>query len=224
MTYKVAHTLDGRVATRSGASRWITGARARKASHELRANHDAIAVGVGTVLADDPQLTCRVVVRGKAGHDPIRIVVDSQLRTPVDAAVVRVAAESSAESWIVCASGASDEREAALRAAGAKVERVPAGPDGRVAVPLMLARLAELGIETLLLEGGPTLAGAFLSARRIDRWISFIAPKVIGDAEATPMLFGPAVATLGGALELEDLTVVRVGSDLMLEARPRFVE
>jgi diaminohydroxyphosphoribosylaminopyrimidine deaminase/5-amino-6-(5-phosphoribosylamino)uracil reductase len=213
---KTATTLDGHVATRSGDARWVSGEAARREGHRLRDACDAILVGVGTVLADDPSLDCRGV---PAGRDPVRVVLDSRLRTPPGARVVALTASSPAPTLIVATPGAPVRRERALAAAGAEVMRLPADAGGRVSLPALLAWLHERELQSLLLEGGPTLAGAFFAARLVDRVVAFIAPKLLGDAGAKPVLAGPAVAKMSDAVALEGVELRRVGEDLMLSGR-----
>ena len=154
---KLAMTLDGRVATRDGVSKWITSAEARNAGHILRNRCDAIAVGVGTVLADDPSLTCRL----DGGRDPVRIVFDSHYRTPTDARVVKLVEEGSAETWVIgCQSEAGDRQAQELAARGVKIIGV-AEDDGRISLPAAMDALGQNDIVSLLVEGGPTLHGAF---------------------------------------------------------------
>jgi diaminohydroxyphosphoribosylaminopyrimidine deaminase/5-amino-6-(5-phosphoribosylamino)uracil reductase len=225
VTFKAAVTLDGRVAARSGDARWVTSERSRREGRLLRAMSQAIAVGVGTILSDDPQLTCRIP--GK--RDPIRVIVDSKLRTPPTARVVAEAARSKAPTWIITTPRAPAARARRLEDAGAQVLRVDAAA-GRVAVPALLHLLAQRRVVSLLLEGGPTLAGAFWQARLIDEVAIFVAPKVLGDAAALPLLRGPAVAAMSAATPLEGLRVRRLGDDMLLtgqvfsRARPPFAE
>lgn len=218
VTLKSAITLDGRVATRSGHSRWVTGESARRRGHRLRDRHDAIVVGVGTVLADDPQLTCRGV---PGGRDPVRVVVDSRLRTTPDARVVRATAGSEAPTWLITSSGSDPRRVEAMRAAGAEVLEVESTADGGDDLDLhaVLRELSRRSILSVLVEGGPRLAGAFWRAQLVDRMVLFIAPKVIGDSQALPMIDGPAVATLDQARDLRDVKVGRAGEDLVVEGR-----
>ncbi len=215
ITFKAAITLDGRVAARSGDSRWVTGEEARLEGHRLRDANDVILVGVGTVLADDPTLTCRGVPRGR---DPIRVVVDSRLRTPTTAKVVAAAAGSTAPTWIVTTHAAPQRRAAALEAAGAQVLRVD-DEGGRVAPAALLRLLGERELMSVLLEGGPTLAGSFWSAGLVDRVVVFLAPKLLGDPRALPMLAGLPVAAMAGATRLLGVETRRVGEDLMVAGR-----
>jgi len=215
VTFKAAITLDGRVAARGGDSRWVTGEAARREGHRLRATHDAIMVGVGTVLRDNPTLTCREV---RGGRDPVRVVVDSRLRTPVDSRVIRAAAGSPAPTLVMTTPGASRRRERALVAAGAAVLRVPG--EGRVAIPALVTALAERGVTSLLLEGGPTLAGSFWAAGVVDRVVAFLAPKLLADPRALPMLAGPPAGAMAAAVELARTRVRRVGNDIMISGAP----
>ncbi|MGH6720408.1 MAG: bifunctional diaminohydroxyphosphoribosylaminopyrimidine deaminase/5-amino-6-(5-phosphoribosylamino)uracil reductase RibD [Alphaproteobacteria bacterium] len=188
VTLKVAATLDGRIATRTGASRWITGASARRQAHLLRAGHDAVAVGIGTVLADDPALTCRLP--GLADRSPVRVVFDGALRLPPTSQLVRTAGATPL--WVVTREG-TDGR--ALAAAGAEIIAVPPGHDGRLDLLAALAALARRGVTRLLVEGGAALATAFVAAGRVDRLAWFTAPSLLG-ADARPAI---------GALERNDV-------------------
>lgn len=218
VTLKAAITLDGRVAARSGDARWITGPQARAEAHRLRDTHDAVLVGVGTVLSDDPRLDCRGVRRGR---DPLRVVVDSRLRTPPRAQVVALARSSSAPTWIVTTrAGARDgARARALERAGASVIAV-ASRGGRVKISALLELLAGRGVCSLLVEGGPTLAGALWRERLVDQLVCFVAPKLIGDAAALPLLQGSGrVDRIAEAVPLEQVQVRRRGDDLEVSGR-----
>lgn len=174
VSLKLALSLDGRIASRTGASRWVTGEEARAKVHELRAERDAVAVGVGTAIADDPRLTVRHV----PGASPIRVVFDSQLRLPPTSKLVVTAPD--VPTWIVTALDAPAEAEAALRERGVDVLRVPRSSEGRVAMDAALAALAEQGIVSLLVEGGAELAGSLLATRLADELHGFIAPLLLG--------------------------------------------
>jgi len=176
---KTATSLDGRIATAAGKSRWITGEAARARGHLLRAQFDAILVGAGTVAADDPELTCRLP--GLEDRSPVRIVMDSRLRTPVDARVIATAGV--VPTWVIAAEGADRAdraRAAALEKAGAEVIEVAADGDGRPAVDAVLHALAGRGITRLLVEGGSEVTSAFLRAGRVDRLAWFRAARVLG--------------------------------------------
>lgn len=211
VTWKAALTLDGRVATRQGEARWITGSAARREGHHLRATHDAIVVGIGTVLKDNPELTCRIA----GGRDPIRVIVDSRLRTPPEAKVLKVLRRSPAPTWIVTTATSSQRKAQALVRAGAEVLRVPA-KSGRVSLLHLLRTLAQAQILSLLLEGGPALAGGFWQEGLVDRVAFFIAPLILADPAALPLAYGAAVRRLAAGRRLEALSLRQLGQDLMV--------
>lgn len=214
VTLKSALTLDGRVATRTGDARWVSGSESREAGHRMRATHDVIMVGVGTVLADDPQLTCRAA---KGGRDPMRVIVDSQLRTPPRAKIVRAVDGSRAPTVIITTRRAPAERLRLLEEAGAEVLRVNSRR-GRVLLLAGLYALKQRGVLSVLVEGGPTFAGGLWKERLVDRVETFIAPKVLGDPEALPMLFGPRVGRMQQAVPV-DGRVRMVGDNILLSGR-----
>jgi diaminohydroxyphosphoribosylaminopyrimidine deaminase/5-amino-6-(5-phosphoribosylamino)uracil reductase len=215
VVFKSALTLDGRVAARSGDARWVTGDEARRQAHRLRNTHDAIAVGVGTVLADDPRLTCRDV---RGGRDPVRVVVDSGLGTPPAARVVSAAETSAAPTWIFCSERAGRQRQRALERAGARVIRLP-GDTRQVDLRALVCALAEREITSLLLEGGPRLAGAFWQLELVDRVVAFVAPRVLADPGGLPMLVGGAADRMSAATDLTGVRVRRVGRDIMISGQ-----
>jgi diaminohydroxyphosphoribosylaminopyrimidine deaminase/5-amino-6-(5-phosphoribosylamino)uracil reductase len=220
VTLKAAATLDGFIGdrqekSRRGQQRWITGNAARAHAHALRAQHDAILVGVGTVLADDPRLTVRLP-KGKPSH-PLRIVLDSQLRTPPDAAMF---GEKSQPPLLVAAQELRlhrglRTRQRALEAAGAEIWFAPTTPDGRIALPPLLRRLARREIQSLLLEGGSRVHGAFVAAGLVDSVALFLAPRLVGAGVSIVEGAGldwRAPATLG------PLSVRVLGDDVLLTA------
>ncbi|OYQ31783.1 riboflavin biosynthesis protein RibD [Niveispirillum lacus] len=198
VTLKLATSLDGRVATATGHSQWITGPDSRARGHLLRAHHDAILIGIGTALADDPELTCRLP--GLAGANPVRVVLDSHLRLPLTAKLVRGAA-TIAPTWVVTLTGADSAKAAALDAAAVRVLRVDADKDGRLPVQGALTALAGQGITRLLVEGGPTVATAFLKAGVVDQVEWFRAPLLIG-GDGLPAVGHLDVDLLAQALRL----------------------
>lgn len=215
VTSKSAITLDGKIATRSGASRWITGEAARAAGHQLRHANDAILVGIGTVVQDDPQLTTRLP--GRRGANPLRIVVDSTLRLSPAAQVADVEAER--RTLIVTTEQAEVAKVKTVEARGVEVIRLPACGAGRVNLDALCAVLGERGIASVLVEGGAVLTAALLRQRLIDKMVFFVAPKIIGGDGVSA--FGPCgIDTMEQALPLRDLTSRQVGDDLMLEAYP----
>lgn len=209
VTLKLAATLDGKIATTSGASRWITGPAARQLVHRLRNENDAVMVGAGTVLADNPQLTCRV----RGGRDPLRVIVDGRLRIPLDAAVLT---KASAPGTLIATVASRGRKLKALQARGAAVLVAP-GRDGHVSLPRLLRALARRGVSSVLLEGGATLAAAALRARVVDRLMLFLAPKVIG-ADGLDMLGMLGVRALPSAPALRIIRVDRIGDDLLVDA------
>ena len=172
---KLATTLDGKIATGKGESQWITGPEARRAAHAMRGRHDAVLVGVGTVLADDPELTCRL--DGFRAAKLVRVVVDSHLRTPFLSKLVRDAAEHPL--WILHRNGADPLRRKALEGAGVKLIELPACPAG-VDLSAGVKALAKHGLTRVLVEGGGTIAAGMLRARLVDRLSWFHAPAVMG--------------------------------------------
>jgi len=210
-TLKLACTLDGKVGTAGGESRWITGERARAHVHRMRDEHDAVMVGVGTVLADDPKLT----TRRRGGRDALRIVVDSRGRTPPTAHVI--AQESAAGCLIAVTERAPGRRLDALRQAGAEVLVLPAR-GGRVDLHELWKALGGRGLLSVLIEGGPALAASALREGIIDKLALFVAPKVLFGNEALPVFGGRSVRRLAEAAELHIRRVRRIGPDLLIEA------
>ncbi len=210
--YKAATSLDGKTAASDGSSKWITGEEARRDVQRIRGQVDAICVGVGTVLADDPRLTSRA---GGRCRPLVRVVVDSNARTPLYSRVL----SNDAPTVIATALDPSHPRVVALKGAGATVLSAPAG-DGKVLLPAMLQELARQGIMSLLLEGGPTLAGTFLSESLIDRFVFYVAPKLVGGNGAHASLDGWGVRSIEDAFELQIEEIRRVGADLRVTACP----
>ncbi|AEO48343.1 5-amino-6-(5-phosphoribosylamino)uracil reductase / diaminohydroxyphosphoribosylaminopyrimidine deaminase [Rhodospirillum rubrum F11] len=176
VTLKAATTLDGRIATAGGDSQWITGPQARRYGHLLRADHDAIAIGLGTALADDPLLSCRLA--GLEDRSPLRVVFDSALALPLGGALVRSA--DRLPLWIITTAAATAARRQALVERGAEILEVEADPRGRPTIAGALSALAGQGVTRLLVEGGGHLAAAFLAADLVDRLAWFRAARLIG--------------------------------------------
>jgi diaminohydroxyphosphoribosylaminopyrimidine deaminase/5-amino-6-(5-phosphoribosylamino)uracil reductase len=174
VSLKLAVSLDGRIATRTGASKWVTGPEARAKVHELRSGMDAVAVGIGTVVADDPRLTVREV----EGRSPVRVVFDTRLRTPFSARLVGTALETA--TWVITSVDASPAVEQSLFDHGVQVLRVPPSAEGRIDVNAALRTLAQRGIVSLMVEGGAELAGSVLAARLADELHVFVSPILLG--------------------------------------------
>jgi diaminohydroxyphosphoribosylaminopyrimidine deaminase / 5-amino-6-(5-phosphoribosylamino)uracil reductase len=174
VTLKLALSLDGRIASRTGASKWVTGPEARARVHLLRAQHDAVIIGVGTALADDPRLT----VRDAPGNSPLRVVFDTKLRLPIASQLVQTARE--VPTWVVCTTDAGSSPEEQLLERGVEVVRAPASSEGRIDPIAALRLLAARGVVTAMVEGGAELAGSVLAGTVVDELHAFIAPILLG--------------------------------------------
>ena len=213
LTLKAAASLDGKIATRSGQSRWITGVAARNAGHRFRNTVDAILVGVETVLKDDPLLTARP--GGDAGKPLVRIVLDSRLRTPSHA---RVLAPCQGSSTIVATTGAAPlDKEEALRETGAEIIRGEADPQGRVSLAPLLESLGSRGVRHILVEGGGRVHGSFIREGLADRLLYFLAPLVVGDHEAPDAVSGLDEEELQSLPGLFNVTHEVIGADLLIQ-------
>jgi diaminohydroxyphosphoribosylaminopyrimidine deaminase / 5-amino-6-(5-phosphoribosylamino)uracil reductase len=213
VVFKSAMTLDGKVATRTGDSRWISGEMSRARTHRWRAEADAVAVGIGTALSDDPMLTARIE---GVSRQPRRVVFDSEARLPLDSALVRSAAE--VPLLLVCSRAARRTAVQAIEAAGADVI-VASGENEAARVVKALDELGLREIQLLLLEGGPHLAGAFLEAGEIDEARIFVAPIMSGGREARTALEGQGIEQIAGALRARDTDVERIDDDVLITAR-----
>ncbi len=208
ITLKYAMTLDGKIATADGDSKWITGEEARTYAHRLRRQHDAVLVGIGTVLADDPELTTRLV----QGKNPVRVVLDSHLRISLMATVLNPAAET-----IVFADEGADAVKGQALAALPNVEvvRLPAA-DGRLPAERVVQELAQRGITSVLVEGGSAVHGAFFDAGLADRVCAFIAPKLIGGARALTPVGGAGAGLVEAGWQLREVETIALGQDVLL--------
>ncbi len=209
LSLKLAASLDGRTAMASGESQWITAAPARADVHRLRAAAGSVMTGVATILADDPQLSARD--QGFAVRQPDRIVVDTRARVPLTARVW--GGEEARRYWIV------GERPAAAPD-GVDVLHVARAADGAIDLPAVLDALAARGVNEILLECGPRLAGAFLLQGLVDEVVAYLAPTLLGH-EARPFAWLPGLERLAQRLEFEFVDTRRVGADLRLQLRPR---
>ena len=220
---KWAMTLDGRIAAERGDSRWISSEESRQRVHELRSRVDAVVVGLGTVLKDDPLLTCRL----PGGRNPRRIVLDSLARLPLDCNLVRTASE--AKVLVAVSEVAPHERTDALQAAGCRVLRIrspgfrpppesvaPSRADGGVDLRQVLAELSRIDLTNVLIEGGRELLTSAFKARVVDEVWTFVAPKCIGGRDAPAPLADLGLRVMQDALELEELTYSRHGRDMLI--------
>jgi len=211
VTVSYAQTLDGRLATATGSSQWISAPESLRFSHELRAKHDAIMVGVGTACKDDPRLTVRLV----AGQNPLRVVADSALRIPLTAAVL---AEGAASGTVLAVTDrAPAAKRDKVRALGATVLCLPTNTGGRVDLVALLAALHDRGVGSVLVEGGAGMITALLRARLVDRLVGCVAPKILGAGiEAVGDL---GIRELARTLIVTDTSVIPYGVDLILDGR-----
>jgi diaminohydroxyphosphoribosylaminopyrimidine deaminase / 5-amino-6-(5-phosphoribosylamino)uracil reductase len=208
---KMAATLDGRIATRTGDARWVTGPEARARVHALRHALDAIMVGVGTVKADDPELTTRL--EEGSGVDATRIILDTHLRMPDTARMLRQA--SAAETWVVCGPAADPDNKKRLTDQGALILEADIA-DGRIDLEGLMRDLGARGVTSLLIEGGARVAAAALKAGVVDKAFFFYAPKILGGDDGVPMCSGPGPEKMKDSLPLHHMEVDRVGSDVLI--------
>ena len=207
---KMAATLDGRIATSSGDARWVTGAQARAFVHQLRHNMDAIMVGIGTVLADDPELSTRLEQGG--GIDPVRVILDSRLTISAEARLLNQL--STAETLIVCGPEAPEEKQLSLSEKGACLIQLPLVAD-RIDLKALMKELGARGLTSLLVEGGAQVAGAALNAGIVDKVHFFYAPKVMG-GEGIPICTGKGPEKMSECLPIRRTTVSRAGEDILI--------
>ncbi|HJV47345.1 MAG TPA: bifunctional diaminohydroxyphosphoribosylaminopyrimidine deaminase/5-amino-6-(5-phosphoribosylamino)uracil reductase RibD [Bacillota bacterium] len=212
VTIKTASTLDGKIATVTGSSRWITSGEAREQVHHLRNVYQAILVGVNTVIEDNPELTTRLP---DGGRNPIRVILDSKLRTPMDAKVI---IDRQAPTWIYTTFDAPEARKEELEQQGIKV--IPVCKGSRVEIPAVLSHLGEQGISSLLVEGGSQVNGAFLTAKAINKVICYLSPKLVGGLGAPTPYGGIGVQEMNQAVQITNFTVTQVGRDVCIEGYP----
>ena len=215
---KSALTLDGWTATSTGHSRWITGEKSRRFVHRLRAEMDAVMVGVGTVLADDPSLTTRL--GAGRGRDPVRVIVDTHLRTPPEARVV-TAGDSNAPTWIAVGRGVPSARLKRYERKGVTPLICPES-GGRVDLNALMDKLGSMSIASVLLEGGSTLTGSMIRGKLVDKFYVFQAPKILGGGDGVPMARGPGARSIEDCVRLKDLKLRRFGEDLLWVGYPDY--
>lgn len=214
---KYAMTLDGKIACATGDSKWVTGEAARTHVHELRKRYKGIMVGIGTVLADDPMLNCRIA----EGADPIRIVCDSRIRIPLDSQLVRTAHEIPV--ILACAKQkfeAEENEEKIKRLEDAGVTLVPTGSDGNVDLKELMQILGDRKIDSILLEGGGTLNASALEAGIVDKVYAYIAGKLIGGKGAPTPISGTGIQKMADAVQLKDIEIRQMGEDICVTGYP----
>jgi diaminohydroxyphosphoribosylaminopyrimidine deaminase/5-amino-6-(5-phosphoribosylamino)uracil reductase len=212
VTAKWAMTLDGRIASETGDSKWVTGEEARRHAHQTRNQADAVLVGIGTVLRDDPLLTCRL----PRGRNPRRIVLDSRARLPLDSRLVRSVAE--AEVIVATIATAPRKRIEALRAAGCTILKV-CSTGGRCSVADLVRQLGRMQVTNLMVESGEKVLSAFFKAGQVDRVMAYISPKLLGDGLSP--LSGLGLRRMNQALQLEEVSIRRLGSDVLVTGTVR---
>ncbi len=227
LTLKYAMTLDGKIASVSGDSRWVSGEASRELVMDMRSRADAVLVGSGTVEFDNPQLTVRGRVwrerGGGAGHRaPLRVVVDGGCRLPLGMALFKKIAAAdpevgAGEVVVACVGGVNPEGEAALLEAGVRVMALPAGAGGKVAMRALLEGLGRLGVNEVLCEGGAGLAAALLAEGVVDEVAVFVAPKLVGGMGATGPVGGKGAETMSGALGVKVKEWFSVGDDILVK-------
>lgn len=216
MTLSYAQTLDGRIATTRGSSQWISAPDSLAHAHRLRATHDVIMVGIGTVCTDDPRLTVRLA----EGADPLRVVVDSGLRIPLTAAVL--ADGAAAGTLLAVTDRAPADRCDAVRELGAEVLRLPSTASGRVDLTALLAALTGMRLGSVMVEGGAALLTSLLREQLVDRVCVCIAPKILG--RGTDAVGDLGITDLDRSLRLTDVTVAACGPDFVLDGRVGYPE
>jgi diaminohydroxyphosphoribosylaminopyrimidine deaminase/5-amino-6-(5-phosphoribosylamino)uracil reductase len=216
---KSAVTLDGKLATGTGHSRWVSGEKARQFVHRLRNGVDAILVGKGTVLADNPTLNTRLNNR-KSTHDPVRVVLDSRLEIPLDSRVINPSLGGPA--IVACAPKPDSRRVTEIRKIGADVWPLPM-KNGRICLISLLERLGKKNITSLLVEGGAEVNASFLvSENLVDRLMIIYAPKIVGGAKSPTLVGGPGVPVMDQAIQMDVETIRRLGDDILVEAVPKY--
>jgi diaminohydroxyphosphoribosylaminopyrimidine deaminase/5-amino-6-(5-phosphoribosylamino)uracil reductase len=216
VTLKAGMTLDGKLATASGESRWITGELSRREVHQLRGSVDAVLIGIGTVLADDPSLTARTGPRFEqlTPRQPLRIIVDSRLRTPFTAQVL--AQQDKAKTIMATTAVAPAARRSVLQKKGIEILTLPA-LQGRVSLRALLTQLGRRGIVSLLVEGGGEINAALLKAKLVNHVRLYLAPLLLGGQNAKGVIGGTSPARLAGAIALRHVVTRSVGHDVVVE-------
>lgn len=215
---KYAATLDGRIATRTGDSKWVSGPESRAYVHEIRHLVDGILVGIGTILADDPSLTTRI--ENMKGRDPRRIVLDSRLSIPETAGILHL--ESDSDTILVCGlldrtDGVLQAKKSRLTARGVTVLETPLA-GGQIDLNALMITLGAMGLSSVLIEGGSRVLSSALRSGIVNRVIAFYAPKLLGGDDGAPVCRGPGPEWMKDAIMLDNMTVHRRGDDLVIEA------
>ena len=211
---KIAESIDGKIATSKGRSKWITGENSRRYVHELRSSVDAVLTGIGTVLKDNPLLTSRI----RGGKNPYRIIVDTNLRIPLNAKVIKHKDHKTIIAAISKSKIQNPKKINKLKNLGVQVLIVKA-KNGKVDLKALMKELGKLNIMSLMIEGGSSINASALSDKVVDKVMFFIAPKIIGGADSITSVGGKSPALLKNALRINNLQIKKMGEDLLLEGR-----
>jgi len=211
ITIKFAQTLDGKIAAKDGSSRWISGPIARRFAHRLRTKHDAVLVGIGTVLSDNPLLTTRLI----KGKNPVRIVIDKNLRIPLCSDILKN--QKKVHTVIFAASGVAKRKAESLRLKGAEVIFLPLSGRGHIDLARIIRILYSKNIRSLLVEGGSRTIGGFIKAGLVDKLVAIIAPKILGDGIGP--VSGMRINNINSALKMVPERIKRAGDDIIYYAR-----
>lgn len=211
---KVAATLDGKMATREGESKWISGESSRRLVHRWRDQVDGVLVGIGTILRDNPMLTARI----KGGRDPFRIILDSQLRIPEDAKVI---GNTPSKLIVVTSEFAQRDKRERLEQKGVQVIVLDSEGE-RINLKTCLSKLGEIGMMSLLVEGGSQVNGSFLDKKLVDKFLFILSPKLMGDPQAPGIFGGEGVSKLQDSIILREVKIRRIGGDILIEGYPKY--
>jgi len=211
---KIAQTLDGKIATASGDSKWITGKRARRYVHKLRDEVDALLVGIGTVEKDDPSLDCRI----KGGRNPYRVVVDSSLQIPLTA---RLLGHEDNRTIIATTGKASRKKIDLLLSRGVRII-VTGDKDGKVDLKALMKELGGMDITSVMIEGGSSINASALSSGIVDKVLVFVAPRILGGVDSIPSIGGKSPLLIEHAVKLKKTSITTFGDDILLEAYTSF--
>ena len=213
ITLKYAMTIDGKIATSTGKSKWITGEAARQKVHEDRNRYMAVMAGVGTVMADNPELTCRLS-DGRTGRNPIRIICDTNLRTPLESRIAMTAKDIRTIIATACNDG---EKQRPYIEKGIELIVLPQR-DNHIDLAVLAQKLGEMGIDSVILEGGGTLSFSALKSGIVKRVQAYIAPKLFGGADAKTPVEGKGIDEVNECIRLTDTSVTKIGEDILLES------
>jgi diaminohydroxyphosphoribosylaminopyrimidine deaminase/5-amino-6-(5-phosphoribosylamino)uracil reductase len=215
VTLKAAATLDGKTASRSGDSKWISGEASREMVHRMRGEADAVMVGAGTLRADDPALTCRLAESEKI-KDPLRVALDPDLILSIDSKLARQAVDG--KTVVFTLESAPEDKAEALRSAGCRVIELPPDGAGRLDLRKAMFELAGMGVLSVLLEGGGTVNASMIEAGLVDRVAVFVAPKLLGGADSKTFFDGAGFSRVADGVKLSDISAKLVGDDILIQA------